>query len=94
MNELMPWNQPEAIIEPFYPKPESGRRPYQLPTMFRIHCMQHWYNMSDPAMGDVLYEIMSMRLFADLSLDKLISDHTTIMNFRHLLEKHKLSPSF
>ena len=59
--------------------------------MFRIHCMQHWYNMSDPAMEDALYEITSMRLFAGLSLDSAIPDHTTIMNFRHLLEKHKLS---
>jgi transposase, IS5 family len=91
MNELMPWDQLEAVIEPFYPKPGNGRRPYPLSTMFRIHCMQHWYNMSDPAMEDALYEITSMRLFADLSLDNPIPDHTTIMNFRHLLEKHKLS---
>ncbi len=91
MNELMPWDQLEAVIEPFYPKAGKGRRPYPLSTLFRIHCMQHWYNMSDPAMEDVLYEITSMRLFADLSLDKPIPDHTTIMNFRHLLEKHKLS---
>ena len=91
MNELMPWDQLEAVIEPFYPKPGNGRRPYPLSTMFRIHGMQHWYNMSDPAMEDALYEITSMRLFADLSLDNPIPDHTTIMNFRHLLEKHKLS---
>jgi IS5 family transposase len=91
MNELIPWDQLEAIIEPFYPKPGSGRRPYLLSTMFRIHYMQHWYNMSDPAMEDALYEITSMRLFAGLSLDSAIPGHTTIMNFRHLLEKHKLS---
>ncbi|WP_236037353.1 IS5 family transposase [Marinomonas vulgaris] len=83
--------QLEAVIEPFYPKAGKGRRPYPLSTMFRIHCMQHWYNMSDPAMEDALYEITSMRLFAGLSLDNAIPDHTTIMNFRHLLEKHKLS---
>jgi IS5 family transposase len=69
MNELIPWDQLEAVIEPFYPKPGNGRRPYQLSTMFRIHCMQHWYNMSDPAMEGALYETASMRLFADLSLD-------------------------
>jgi IS5 family transposase len=91
MNELMPWDQLEVVIEPFYPKPGNGRRPYPLSTMFRIHCMQHWYNMSDPAMEDALYEITSMRIFAGWSLDSAISDHTTIMNFRHLLEKHKLS---
>jgi len=51
--------------------------------------MQHWYNMSDPAMEDALYEIHSMRKFAGLSLER-IPDETTILNFRHLLEKHKL----
>ena len=51
------------------PKAGSGRRPYPLETMLRIHCMQHWYNLSDGAMEDALYEIASMRLFARLSLD-------------------------
>jgi IS5 family transposase len=81
--------QLEALVEPFYPKAGKGRRSYPLSTMFRIHYMQHWYNMSDPAMEDALYEISSMRLFAGLSLDAAIPDHTTIMNFRHLLEKNK-----
>jgi IS5 family transposase len=81
MNELMSWDQLEAAIGLFYPKPGNGKRPYLLSTMFRIDCMQHWYNMSDPSMEDVLYEIMSMRLFADLSLDNPISDHTIIFDF-------------
>ena len=72
MNELMPWDQLEAVIEPFYPKAGNGRRSYLLSTMFRIHCMRHWYNMSDPGMEDALYEITSMRLFSGLLLDKPI----------------------
>ncbi|WP_251852783.1 transposase, partial [Escherichia coli] len=79
-----------AVIEPFYPKAGNGRRPYPLETMLRIHCMQHWYNLSDGAMEDALYEIASMRLFARLSLDSALPDRTTIMNFRHLLEQHQL----
>ena len=59
--------------------------------MLRIHCMQQWYNLSDEAMEDALYEIASMRQFARLSLDKAIPDRTTIMNFRHLLEQHELA---
>ncbi|MGL5524464.1 MAG: IS5 family transposase, partial [Aeromonas veronii] len=55
------------------------------------HCMQQWYNLSDGAMEDALYEIASMRLFAKLSLDQAIPDRTTIMNFRHLLEQHQLA---
>nr|WP_250188577.1 IS5 family transposase [Escherichia coli] len=79
------------VIEPFYPKAGNGRRPYPLETMLRIHCMQHWYNLSDGAMEDALYEIASMRLFARLSLDSALPDRTTIMNFRHLLEQHQLA---
>ncbi|HDY7992682.1 TPA: IS5 family transposase [Vibrio vulnificus] len=91
MEKLIPWQRLESVIEPYYPKAGNGRRPYPLPTMLRIHCMQNWYNLSDPAMEDALYEIASMRLFAGLSLDKSIPDHTTIMNFRHLLERHSLA---
>jgi IS5 family transposase len=83
MNELIPWDQLEAVIEPFYPKLGHCRRPYPLSIMFRIHCMQYWYNMSDPAMEDTLYEVTSMRLFAGLSLDDSIPDNTIIMNFRY-----------
>ena len=91
MDKLIPWQRLERVIEPHYPKAGNGRRPYPLITMLRIHCMQHWYTLSDPAMEDALYEIASMRLFAGLSLEQAIPDHTTIMNFRHLLERHGLS---
>ena len=91
MDKLIPWARLEAVIEPHYPKAGNGRRPYPLSPMLRIHCMQQWYNLSDPAMEDALYEIASMRLFAGLSLDKAIPDHTTILKFRHLLERHGLA---
>jgi len=67
----------------------NNRQTRPLSSMLRIHCMQHWYNMSDPAMEDALYEIHSMRKFAGLTLDR-IPDETTVLNFRHLLERHKL----
>ena len=91
MEQILPWQNMVEVIEPFYPKAGSGRRPYPLETMLRIHCMQHWYNLSDGAMEDALYEIASMRLFARLSLDSALPDRTTIMNFRHLLEQHQLA---
>ncbi len=68
MDNLLPWTQLLEVIEPFYPKVGNGRRPYPLETMFRIHCMQQWYCLSDEAMEDALYEIASMRQFAQLSL--------------------------
>src|SRR5690606_30625401 len=67
-----------------------GRKPYPLSVMLRIHCLQLFYNLSDPAMEDALYEIESMRRFAGLSLNGAIPDETTILKFRHLLEQHKL----
>ncbi|WP_414828925.1 IS5 family transposase [Alteromonas sp. H39] len=91
MDNLLPWSQLLDVIEPFYPRAGNGRRPYSLESMFRIHCMQQWYILGDEAMEDALYEIAPMRQFAKLSLDKAIPDRTTIMNFRHLLEKHKLT---
>ncbi|BCT12038.1 hypothetical protein R1TS_00660 [Enterobacter cloacae] len=91
MEQILPWQNMVEVIEPFYPKAGNGRRPYPLETMLRIHCMQHWYNLSDGAMEDALYEIGSMRLFARLSLDSALPDRTTIMNFRHLLEQHQLA---
>ncbi len=91
MESLIPWQRFESVIELYYPKAGNGRRPYPLATMLRIHCMQQWYSMSDPAMEDALYEIASMRIFAGLSLDALIPDHSTILKFRHLLELHGLA---
>ncbi|STM95705.1 IS5 transposase and trans-activator [Escherichia coli] len=66
MEQILPWQNMVEVIEPFYPKAGNGRRPYPLETMLRIHCMQHWYNLSDGAIEDALYEIASMRLFARL----------------------------
>ena len=77
MEQILPWQNMVEVIEPFYPKAGNGRRPYPLETMLRIHCMQHWYNLSDGAMEDALYEIASMRLFARLSLDSALPDRTT-----------------
>ena len=57
MRALLPWSRMQEVIEPVYPKAGNGRRQYPLDTMLRIHCMQQWYNLSDGAMEDALYEI-------------------------------------
>src|SRR5246127_2048775 len=88
----VPWARLEALFAPHYPKAGGGRRPYPLATMLRIHCLQQWYGLSDPAMEEELYEIASMRQFAGLSLARgSVPDETTILNFRHLLEQHGLA---
>jgi len=90
MERLIPWSQMEKTIRPYYATAGNGRRPYPLSVMVRIHCLQLFYNLSDPGMEDSLYEIDSMRRFAQLSVTDAIPDETTILNFRHLLEKHRL----
>lgn len=92
MDRVVPWKEIQDLIEPVYPKAGNGRRPYELSAMLRIHFMQQWYGLSDPAMEEALYEIASMRRFAGLSLAKgAVPDETTILNFRHLLESHGLA---
>ena len=90
MDELVPWKKLEKKIKPHYPKNGHGRQPYPLSVMLRVHCMQLFYNLSDPAMEDALYEIESMRRFAGLRLSNPLPDETTILYFRHLLERNGL----
>jgi transposase, IS5 family len=92
MEQVVPWKSLLNLIEPVYPIAGRGRQPYPLETMLRIHLMQNWFALSDPAMEEALYEITSMRAFAHLSLSKAIPDETTILNFRHLLETNELAP--
>jgi IS5 family transposase len=92
MYQVIPWNELLKIIEKYYPKAGNGRQPMPLLRMLRIYFMQQWYGLSDPAMGDALYDIESMRRFAEIDLEvDVIPDETTILNFRHLLEKHNLT---
>ncbi|MEK8089579.1 transposase [Thermithiobacillus plumbiphilus] len=90
MEQLIPWPQLEAQIGRHYPQGSQGRPPYRLSVMLRVHCLQLFYNLSDPAMEDALYEIASMRHFAGLRLSDPLPDETTILNFRHFLERHDL----
>ena len=92
MEQVVPWKSLVDLIEPLYPVAGRGRHPYPLETMLRVHLMQNWFALSDPAMEEALYEITPMRAFAGLSLTKAIPDETTILNFRHLLEKYELAP--
>lgn len=91
MELVVPWKVLLKINEPHYPVTGRGRRPYALEAMLRIHLMQNWFAVSEPAMEEALYEIASLRSFACLSLNEPIPDETTILNFRHLLEANDLA---
>ena len=90
MDGLIPWQRLEEGIRPVYPKAGNGRRPYPLAVMLRIHCVQLFYNLSDPGVEDLLYEAESVRRFVSLKLSGTLPDETTILNFRHLLERNRL----
>jgi IS5 family transposase len=91
MELVVPWKALLKLIEPFYPVAGRGRRPYPMESILRVHLMQNWFALSDPAMEEALYEIASLRTFAHLSLTEPIPDETTILNFRHLLEEYDLA---
>src|SRR4030043_1612013 len=92
MDRVIPWKDLIQIIEEYYPKAGNGRQPMPLEMMLRIYFMQQWYALSDPAMEDALYDIESMRRFANIDIAAdVIPDETTILHFRHLLEKYNLT---
>jgi IS5 family transposase len=91
MEAVMPWSALLALIEPHYPKGEKGRPPAGLSRMLRLYFVQHWFALSDPAAEDALYDSASLRRFVGVDLGRAAApDETTILNFRHLLEKHEL----
>jgi hypothetical protein len=92
MDKVIPWKHLIQIIERYYPKAGNGRQPMPLERMLRIYFNQQRNGLSDPAMENALYDIESMRRFAsvDIAVD-MVPDETTILHFRHLLEKHELT---
>jgi IS5 family transposase len=91
MEEVIPWKQLLAVIEPHYPKGERGRRPVGLERMLRVYFLQQWYGLADEALEDALYDSQALQQFARIDLSaEGVPDATTLLNFRHLLETHDL----
>lgn len=88
MDQVIPWKDLSKALEPHYPNPQgAGRRPIGLERMLRIYFMQHWYNLSDPAMEEALYDSRAMREFAGIDLgNEAAPDESTILQFRHRME--------
>lgn len=92
MNQVIPWGVLLKLIEPHYPKAGRGRQPLGLEKMLRIYLLQIWFDLSDPQAEDAIYDSESMRRFAGVELsDDVVPDESTILRFRHLLEKQKLT---
>ena len=92
MNRVVPWMNLVAAIEPVYPKAEGpGRSPVGVERMLRLHCLQQWFTLSDPAVEEALYDSHALRQFVGIDLGREpVPDETTICKFRHLLETHQL----
>jgi transposase, IS5 family len=91
MNQVVPWSELHALVEPHYPKAGKGRQPVGLAIMLRTYFLQQWFNLSDPGMEEAFYDSPSLRRFAGVDLGMAAApDETTILRFRHLLEQHEL----
>ena len=91
MERVVPWAALVELVSPHAPEGKKGRPPFAVETMLRIHFMQQWFTLSDPAMEEALHDIALFREFAGLGWDSRLPDESTILRFRHLLERHKLA---
>ena len=92
MDQVMPWSELLALITPHAPVAKTGRPPFDLAMMLRIHCQQQWFGLSDLGAEEALFETSFYRDFVGISGTQRIPDRVSIQRFRHLLEEHELSP--
>jgi transposase, IS5 family len=91
MERVVPWAALCRLVEPFYPKPGNGRPPIGVERMLRLYFLQQWFNLSDPAAEEALYDSQAMRGFVGIDLGcEPVPDETTVCRFRHRLEAHDL----
>src|ERR1700748_3658515 len=94
MEQLVPWARLVTRLQPFYPKGERGRAPIGLERMLRIFFLKQWYGLADEALEDALYDSQALRGFAGIDLNRNpVPDATTVLHFRHWLERHDLTKS-
>jgi IS5 family transposase len=93
MEQVVPWADLVALVSPYLPEGKRGRPPFPVESLLRIHFMQQWFTLSDPSMEEALHDVPLFRDFAGLGgWDDRLPDESTILRFRHVLEKHKLAP--
>jgi len=93
MNRVVPWAALVELVAIHAPEGKRGRPPFPIETMLRIHFMQQWFTLSDPAMEEALHDVPLFREFAGLdNWATRLPDESTILRFRHLLEKYKMAP--
>ena len=91
VEQMVPWTALVELIAPYYPEGRTGRPPFSLHTMLRVHFVQQWFTLSDPGMGEAFFDTPLYREFAQLDEFSRFPDESTILRFRHRLEKYKLA---
>src|SRR5437868_14925208 len=92
MERVVPWAALVQIVAPYYPKAKTGRPPFGIETMLRIHYLQQWFGLSDPAMAEALHDVPLYRELAEQDAATTpLPDETTILRSRHLPERHNLA---
>ena len=95
MDEIIPWDEWVDVIKPYYPKGKRGRPPMGIEKMLRMYLLQIWFNLSDPATEDAIYDSYAMRKFTGIDfMTEAVPDETTLCKFRHLLETNGLNKLF
>ena len=94
MERAVPWPALLALIAPLAPRKRTGRPPFELEAMLRIHFLQQWFSLSDLAMEEALFDVPLYREFAGLGGMSRLPDRVSILRFRHLLEEHRLAEQF
>ena len=95
MDEIIPWDEWVDVIKPYYPKGKRGRPPMGIEKMLRMYLLQIWFNLSDPATEDAIYDSYAMRKFTGIDfMTEAVPDETTLCKFRHLLEANGLNKLF
>ena len=95
MDEIIPWDEWVSVIEPYYPKGKRGCPPMGMEKMLRMYLLQIWFDLSDPATEDAVYDSYAMRKFTGIDFMKeSVPDETTLCKFRHLLEVNGLNKLF
>ncbi|OUM19607.1 transposase [Butyricicoccus porcorum] len=95
MDEIIPWNEWVGVIAPYYPKGKRGRPPMGIEKMLRMYLLQIWFNLSDPATEDAIYDSYAMRKFTGIDfMTEAVPDETMLCKFRHLLEENGLNKLF
>ena len=91
MKRVVPWTALVELVAPYAPEGKKGRSPFAVEAMLCIHFMQKWFILSDLSMEEALHGVPLFREFASLGWDSRLPDESTILRFRHLLERHKLA---